>query len=123
MKPVTSGYADINNIRLYREIHGQGEPMVLIHGGLTTIGEMQGWLQPLAKTRRVIAVEMQGQRNCTSLGHIHATPRVRQNKIRAGANVEFSRESKSGCHSRRWNFTHEPDHRGYLPPFAPSRFC
>jgi pimeloyl-ACP methyl ester carboxylesterase len=34
---------------------------VLIHGGLTTIGEMQGWVvQPLAKTRRVIAVEMQG---------------------------------------------------------------
>jgi pimeloyl-ACP methyl ester carboxylesterase len=33
---------------------------VLIHGGLTTIGEIQGWVQPLAKTRRVIAVEMQG---------------------------------------------------------------
>jgi pimeloyl-ACP methyl ester carboxylesterase len=33
---------------------------VLIHGGLTTIGEMQGWVQPLAKTRQVIAVEMQG---------------------------------------------------------------
>ena len=33
---------------------------MLIHGGLTTIGEMQGWVQPLAKTRRVIAVEMQG---------------------------------------------------------------
>ena len=65
MKPVSSGYADINNIRLYREVHGQGEPLVLIHGGLMTIGEMQGWLQPLAKTRRVIAVEMQGQRNCT----------------------------------------------------------
>jgi hypothetical protein len=26
-------------------------------------------------------------------------------------------------HSRRREFTHEPDHRGYLPPFAPSRFC
>ena len=33
---------------------------MLIHGGLTTIVEMQGWVQPLAKTRRVIAVEMQG---------------------------------------------------------------
>src|SRR6266436_2454746 len=60
MKPVSSGYADINTIRLYHEIYGQGEPLVLIHGGLTTIGEMQGWVQPLAKTRRVIAVEMQG---------------------------------------------------------------
>ena len=57
MKPVSSGYADINSIRLYHEIYGQGEPLVLIHGGLTTIGEMPGWVQPLAKTRRVIAVE------------------------------------------------------------------
>ena len=60
MKPVTSGYADVNGIKLYHEIYGAGEPLVLIHGGLTTIGEMQGWVQPLAKTWQVIAVEMQG---------------------------------------------------------------
>ena len=60
MKPVSSGYADVNGIKLYHEIYGQGEPLVLTHGGLTTIGEMQEWVQPLAKTRRVIAVEMQG---------------------------------------------------------------
>lgn len=60
MKLVSSGYADVNGIKLYHEIYGQGEPLVLIHGGLTTIGEMQGWVQPLATTRQVIAVEMQG---------------------------------------------------------------
>src|SRR5258705_8745589 len=60
MKPASGGYADVNGIKLYHEIYGQGEPLVLIHGGLTTIGEMQGWVQPLAKTRQVIAVEMQG---------------------------------------------------------------
>ena len=57
---MSSGYADVNGIKLYHEIYGQGEPLVLIHGGLTTIGEMLGWVRPLAKTRRVIAVEMQG---------------------------------------------------------------
>jgi pimeloyl-ACP methyl ester carboxylesterase len=60
MKPVSSGYADVNGIKLYHEIYGQGDPLVLIHGGLTAIVEMQGWVQPLAKMRRVIAVEMQG---------------------------------------------------------------
>jgi pimeloyl-ACP methyl ester carboxylesterase len=60
MRRVSSGYADVNGIRLYHEIHGQGEPLVLIHGGLTTIGEMRGWVRPLARTRRVVAVEMQG---------------------------------------------------------------
>jgi pimeloyl-ACP methyl ester carboxylesterase len=57
---MNSGYAEVNGIKMYHEIYGQGEPLVLIHGGLTTISEMQGWVQPLAKTRRVIALEMQG---------------------------------------------------------------
>jgi pimeloyl-ACP methyl ester carboxylesterase len=60
MKPVSSGYVEIDRFRLYHEIYGEGEPLVIIHGGLTTIGEMQGWVQPLAMTRRVIAAEMQG---------------------------------------------------------------
>jgi pimeloyl-ACP methyl ester carboxylesterase len=60
MKPTSSGYADVNGINLYHEVYGQGEPLVLIHGGLTTIGEMEGWVQALAKMRQVIAVEMQG---------------------------------------------------------------
>jgi pimeloyl-ACP methyl ester carboxylesterase len=60
MNPTSSGYANVNGIKLYHEIYGQGEPLVLIHGGLMTIGEMQGWAQPLAAIRQVIAVEMQG---------------------------------------------------------------
>src|ERR1700748_2985117 len=56
---MSSGHADVNGIKLYHEIYGQGEPLVLIHGGLTTIGEMQGWVQPLAKTRRGSAVKME----------------------------------------------------------------
>jgi pimeloyl-ACP methyl ester carboxylesterase len=60
MKTTGSGYADVNGIRLYHEIYGQGEPLVLIHGGLTTIGEMRGWVQSLAEKWQVIAIEMQG---------------------------------------------------------------
>jgi hypothetical protein len=32
MKPVSSGYADVNGIKLYHEIYGEGEPLVLIFG-------------------------------------------------------------------------------------------
>ena len=46
MKPTSSGYADGNGIRL-------------LQGRLTTTGEMDAWVQPLAKTWQVIAVEMQ----------------------------------------------------------------
>jgi len=52
MKPLSLGFAAVNGIRMYHEIYGEGEPLVLIHGGLTTIGQMEGWVQPLAKTRR-----------------------------------------------------------------------
>ena len=40
---------DVNGIKVYHEIYGLGQPLVLIHGGLTTIGTMQGWLQPLER--------------------------------------------------------------------------
>ncbi len=60
LAPVSSGYADVNGIKLYHEVYGQGEPLVLLHGGLMTIGEMSILLEPLAKTHKVIAVELQG---------------------------------------------------------------
>src|SRR5258708_4447909 len=60
LAPLFSGYADVNGIKLYHEIYGQGEPLVLLHGGLMTIGEMSTPLECFAKTRKVIAVELQG---------------------------------------------------------------
>src|SRR6185436_19160193 len=60
IKPAASGYAEANGIKLYHEIYGSGKPLVLIHGGLMTIPEMQSLVQPLAKTHKVIAVELQG---------------------------------------------------------------
>src|SRR5712691_12458086 len=60
LAPVSSGYADVNGIKLYHEIYGQGEPLVLLHGGLMTIGEMSTPLEPFANTHKVIAVELQG---------------------------------------------------------------
>src|ERR1700744_3125405 len=57
----TSGsYADVNGIKMYYEIHGSGSPLVLLHGGGSTIYTSFGRILPeLAKTHRVIAVELQ----------------------------------------------------------------
>jgi pimeloyl-ACP methyl ester carboxylesterase len=56
---VKSGYAAVNGINLYYEIHGSGEPLILLHGGLGAT-EMFGEVVPLlAKTRRVVAVDLQ----------------------------------------------------------------
>ena len=59
-KAVT-GYAPVNGLKMYYEIHGSGEPVVLLHGAFMAIsGDWQDWVIELAKTRKVIAVEMQG---------------------------------------------------------------
>lgn len=53
-------YADVHGLHMYYEIHGEGFPLVLIHGGGSTIGTTFGRILPaLAQTHRVIAVELQ----------------------------------------------------------------
>lgn len=53
-------YAKVNGLEMYYEVHGDGFPLVLIHGGGSTIGTTFGRILPtLAKTHKVIAVEMQ----------------------------------------------------------------
>ena len=54
-------YADVNGLHLYYQEHGDGPPLVLLHGGLMTIELNFGVALPvLAEHRRVIAVEFQG---------------------------------------------------------------
>lgn len=57
---VESGYAPVNGLNMYYEIHGSGPPLVLLHGTLSAIGTSFGDLIPfLAATRRVVAIEQQ----------------------------------------------------------------
>src|SRR5882672_11845251 len=59
-KPAT-GYAPVNGLKMYYEIRGSGEPVVLLHGAFMAIsGDWNDWINELSKTRKVIAVEMQG---------------------------------------------------------------
>ena len=55
-----SGYSDVNGLKMYYEIYGQGQPIILIHGGGSTIQTNFEKIIPLlAKNRKVIAVELQ----------------------------------------------------------------
>jgi pimeloyl-ACP methyl ester carboxylesterase len=57
----TTGYAPVNGLKIYYEVHGSGEPVVLLHGAFMTItNNWREWIEELAKTRKVIAIEMQG---------------------------------------------------------------
>src|SRR3954465_9550215 len=55
-----TGYANVNGIKMYYEIHGEGKALVLLHGGGSTIQTTFGNTLPLfAKKYEVIAVELQ----------------------------------------------------------------
>ncbi|GAB7192088.1 alpha/beta hydrolase [Kineococcus sp. NUM-3379] len=59
---VRTGYAPVNGLQVYYEIHGAGgTPLLLLHGGLFTIDLQFGELLPgLSEGRQVIAVDFQG---------------------------------------------------------------
>ncbi len=53
-------YAEVNGLNMYYEIHGTGQPLVLLHGAYMTIDLMGEVVPALAESRQVIAVELQG---------------------------------------------------------------
>jgi len=55
-----SGYAPVNGLQMYYEIHGAGEPLLLLHGAFGAIDLWGPILTTLAEHRQVIAVEFQG---------------------------------------------------------------
>jgi pimeloyl-ACP methyl ester carboxylesterase len=55
-----TGYAPVNGLELYYEIHGSGAPLILIHGGFGSTGMFGDLLGTLAAHRQVIAVDLQG---------------------------------------------------------------
>ena len=57
---VKSGYAPVNGLKLYYEIRGSGEPLILLHGGVVGITMFGQNLDLLSQKRKVIAIELQG---------------------------------------------------------------
>ena len=61
-------YAEVNGLGMYYEVHGAGEPLVLLHGGVGAI-EMFGEVLPLlAEGRRVVAVDLQAHGRTADVG-------------------------------------------------------
>lgn len=55
-----NGYSEVNGLKMYYEIYGQGKPLVLVHGGGSTIQtNFEKVIPLLAKNRQLIAVELQ----------------------------------------------------------------
>ena len=61
IQPADSGYADVNGLKMYYEVYGEGKPLVLLHGSFMNIPmNWARFIPPLAADRKVIVAEMQG---------------------------------------------------------------
>lgn len=58
--PSKTGYAPVNGLKMYYEVHGEGVPLVLLHGSFMTIPMNWQQMIPLFKNRKIIVAEMQG---------------------------------------------------------------
>ena len=60
-----SGMAPVNDVELYYEIHGNGTPLILLHGGLGHSGHWENQLPVLTEHYKVIAVDSRGHGRST----------------------------------------------------------
>ena len=67
MPASSTGYIAANGVDYYYEVHGRGDPLLLLHGGLGSIEMVGSALTSLAETRQVIAVDLHGHGR-TALG-------------------------------------------------------
>ena len=60
MPNMKTGFAPVSGLQMYYEIHGEGEPLILLHGGVAASEVFGANLSDLAKSRQVVAVHLQG---------------------------------------------------------------
>jgi len=58
---------EVNGMQMYYEIHGEGEPLIVLHGAYMNIPTMGEIIPMLAESRQVIALEFQGHGRTTDI--------------------------------------------------------
>lgn len=58
--PESKGYARVNGVELYYEVHGDGPPLIMLHGGVTPSEMFGAPLTEMARTHKVVAAHFQG---------------------------------------------------------------
>ena len=94
-----TGYAPIHGMQLYYEIHGQGKPMVLLHGGITAFEGFGTNIDALAKSRQVIAVHLQGHGNTADIDRPYSCEALADDVAALVAYLKLGKLTWSATHS------------------------
>ena len=88
--PVASGYAPVDGLKMHYEVHGTGQPLILLHGGLGAGDMFNAILPELCKDREVITVDLQGHGRTADINRplsYESMAVPRQNSIRYQVSV------------------------------------
>jgi pimeloyl-ACP methyl ester carboxylesterase len=66
--PNESGFADVNGVKIWYQTYGEGDPLILLHGGFGTVEMFGPNIELLAEGRKVIGVDLQGHGGTGPLG-------------------------------------------------------
>ncbi len=66
--PAGSGHADVNGVKIWYQTYGEGDPLILVHGGFGSVEMFGPNIERLAEGRRVIGVDLQGHGGTGPLG-------------------------------------------------------
>jgi pimeloyl-ACP methyl ester carboxylesterase len=79
-----SGHVTANGLRMYYEVHGEGRPLVLLHGALSATGSSFGkYIPDLAKSRQVVALEMQAHGHTADVDRSLRIPTMAEDTLAA----------------------------------------
>jgi pimeloyl-ACP methyl ester carboxylesterase len=93
----TSGYAPVNGLDMYYEVHGSGQPLVLLHGAFSAIGTSFGKVLPeLAKSRQVIGLEMQAHGHTADIDRPLSLEQMADDTVAALQHLEIAQADLFG---------------------------
>ena len=93
LTPTSTGYADAaEGLRVYYEIYGKGEPIVVLAGGFGDISSMAQMIGPLSRERQVIGIDLEGHGRTA----LRATPMSHEQKRRRRRRGAAAPEDREG---------------------------
>ncbi|MCB1466962.1 MAG: alpha/beta hydrolase [Rhizobiaceae bacterium] len=66
--PTESGFAEVNDVKIWYQTYGEGDPLILLHGGFGVVEMFGTNIEALAQGRKVIGVDLQAHGGTGPLG-------------------------------------------------------